>query len=337
MGQAGTPGQCADANPDFCTSIVRTDNTGQTWHGGPAPKTGAAAGATGVGGIRFLDGVNGWAFGPELWVTHDAGNTWHQLATDGQRVTDLETVDGRAYALWASCSASSSVSFASDCTSFTLMTATATSDNWVPVGGPTNGLTNGGNPTSAAIGLFGSVGYLLAPDGTLYSGLAGSAWVKVGTAPCQPGPGAMANGLPGDSSFAVASSTFLAIACEGTTAPDLRIFTSANGGALWTAQPSLGASITFNYGAETSLSASSDGTLMLATTTGIYVRQAGSPDWVPSNATGSSAPAGGFTYVGMTTSMQGVAVPADTSLHEIWMTFDGGQIWQPTTPITPGN
>ena len=35
-------------------------------------------------------------------------------------------------------------------------------------------------------------------------------------------------------------------------------------------------------------------------------------------------PAGGFSYVGMTTDSQGVALPADTSLHEIWMTFDGG-------------
>jgi hypothetical protein len=39
-------------------------------------------------------------------------------------------------------------------------------------------------------------------------------------------------------------------------------------------------------------------------------------------------PPGGFTYVGMTTSEQGVALPADTSLHEIWMTRDGGQSWQ---------
>lgn len=336
IGQAGTPGHCADANPNFCTSIVRTDNTGQTWHGGPAPKTGAAAGATGVSGIRFLDGVNGWAFGPELWVTHDAGNSWHQLATDGQRVTDLEAVDGRAYALWATCSGTSSVSFASDCTSFTLMTTTATSDNWVPVGGATNDLTNGGNPTSAAIALFGSVGYLLAPDGTIYSGAVGSAWAKAGTAPCQPGPGAMANGLPGDSSFAVASATSLAIACEGSKAPDLAIATSSNAGAFWTPQPSLTSTGTL-YGAETSLSAESDGTLVLATTTGIYVRPAGSPQWEASNATGSTAPKGGFTYVGMTTSTQGVAVPADMSLHEVWVTVDGGQIWQPSTPITPGN
>jgi hypothetical protein len=35
----------------------------------------------------------------------------------------------------------------------------------------------------------------------------------------------------------------------------------------------------------------------------------------------------------MTTPSQGVAVPYDASLHEIWMTTDGGQNWYPV-PIT---
>jgi len=39
----------------------------------------------------------------------------------------------------------------------------------------------------------------------------------------------------------------------------------------------------------------------------------------------------------MTTDTQGVAVPANASLHEIWMTSDGGQTWAHTTPITPGS
>jgi hypothetical protein len=337
IGQAGTPGHCADANPDFCTSLVHTDDAGQTWHGGPAPKTGPPTGASGVSGIRFLDGVNGWAFGPELWVTHNAGNSWHQIPTDGQRVSDLETVDGRAYALWASCSGSMPFSFAWDCNSFTLMTTTADSDNWVPVGGLTNDLTNGGNPTSAVIALTGSVGLLLAPDGTLYSGPIGGTWVKAGTAPCQPGRGALANGLPGDAWLAMASPTQLAIACQGISASALHIFTSANGGAFWTQQPTLGASIGSDYGIATSLAAAPDGTLVLATTTGIYVRPAGSTQWESANASGASGPTGGFTYVGMTTNAQGVAVPAATSLHEIWMTLNGGQTWAPTTPITPGN
>ena len=74
---------------------------------------------------------------------------------------------------------------------------------------------------------------------------------------------------------------------------------------------------------------------MLATTTGIYALPSDGERWQPSSATGTGAPSGGFSYVGMTTNTQGVALPADTSLHEIWMTFDGGATWNPSTSITP--
>jgi hypothetical protein len=87
----------------------------------------------------------------------------------------------------------------------------------------------------------------------------------------------------------------------------------------------------------TSLAAAPDGTLVLATTRGLYVRTAGGSRWQASTASGPNAPRGGFSYAGMTTSTQGVAVPADGELHEIWMTFDAGRTWAPATSITPGN
>ena len=72
---------------------------------------------------------------------------------------------------------------------------------------------------------------------------------------------------------------------------------------------------------------------MLATGHGLYVLPAGGSQW--KSVTGG--PAGGFSYAGMTSDSQGVALPADTSLHEIWMTFDGGLTWAARTPIGPGN
>jgi hypothetical protein len=36
----------------------------------------------------------------------------------------------------------------------------------------------------------------------------------------------------------------------------------------------------------------------------------------------------GFTYVGMTSATQGVALGGDLNLHAIWMTTDGGKTWQ---------
>jgi hypothetical protein len=341
IGQAGTPGDCANKNGYICTSIARTDDAGQTWQGVHAPDTGAPSGTTGVGGIRFLNGSYGWAFGPELWATDDGGNNWSQVDTGGARVTDLETSDGRAYALWAACSGTSSAGFAADCTSYTLMTATAGSNDWTAVGGPTSGLTNGGGSAAAVLELTGSNGYLLAPDGTLYSGpIGGGAWSRAGTARCQPGYPPQANGLPGGALLALVNPNQLVMACNGisATTPPL-VYTSDDGGSLWTQLPAgswSGVRDLAGLGTMTSLAATPDGmTVTLATTTGIYVLSGGV--WEPSNATGTGAPEGGFSYVGMTTNHQGVALPADTSLREIWMTTDGGANWAPATSITPGN
>jgi hypothetical protein len=346
IGQAGTPGKCANVNGYICTSIARTDNAGQSWQGGPAPDTTGPNGPTGVSGIRFLNGTDGWAFGPELWATHDGGKSgsWTQVNTGGARVTDLEASGGRAYALFASCASPKNVSspgFAADCTSYTLKTAAAGSDNWVAVGSATSGLTNGGSAASAVLELTGSNGYLLAPDGTLYSGPIGGTWSRVGTAPCQPGSAPQANGLPGAAQLALVDSTQLAIACNGTSATSPpSVSTSDDSGANWTQQPAAAWSDISDlngFGITTSLAAAPNGTLTLATTAGIYILPAGDERWQPSDATGTRAPSGGFSYVGMTTDEQGVALPADTSLHEIWMTFDGGQTWRPATSITPGN
>jgi hypothetical protein len=343
IGQAGTPGDCANKDGYICTSVARTDDAGQTWLGVHAPDTGSPSGATGVGAIRFLNDTQGWAFGPELWATDDGGNTWTQVNTDGARVTDLETSGGRAYALFATCSTpggGSASDFAADCTSYTLKTATADGGTWTPVGPATTGLANGGAATSAVLQLTGTNGYLLAPDGALYSGAIGGTWSQVGTSLCKPGA-AQANGLPGAAQLALTNPTEVWIACGGTSAsePPLMV-NSANGGRSWTQLPAgswSGVGSLSDFGVTTSLAAAPSGALTLATTTGIYVLSADGAGWKPSNATGAGAPKGGFSYVGMTTADQGVAVPADTSLHEVWMTTDGGRTWAPATSITPGN
>jgi hypothetical protein len=334
IGPAGVAGHCQDPNPNFCISIVRTDDAGKTWHGGPAPQTSEPNGPVGVSGIRFLDGVNGWAFGPELWVTHDAGNHWYQIPTGGARVTDLETANGQAYALWAMCSGNDVAGFAADCTSYTLMTTTAGSDNWVPVGGATSGLTNSGAATSAVLALTGSVGYLVAPDGTLYSGPIGGTWQRVGTVPCQPGQ-ARADGLPYSIMLALQDSTELAVACTGPSFPAATVFTSDDGGANWSEQASTAWTGVTRPVTALSLASAPNGTLVLASSLGLDVLPAGSSQWRA--AGGLTASSSGFMYVGMTTDEQGVAVPIDTGLHEIWMTFDGGLTWAPRASITPGN
>jgi hypothetical protein len=252
--------------------------------------------------------------------------------TKGNRVTDLETAGDRAFALWANCSGVAGIWFAADCTSYTLMTTTAGSDNWQAVGGGTNGLTAGGAATSAVIALTGKTGYLLAPDGTLYSGPLNGAWQRVGTAQCQPGP-ASSSGLPGGALLALKNSTTVLVACNAPSG--VQVHTSADSGATWDTQPASAWSAVGDQASATSLAAAPDGTLTLATRNGIYVLPAGAPEWKQAQV--HNAPNGGFRYVGMTSNNQGVALPFDTTLHEIWMTFDGGLTWATQTPITPGN
>ncbi len=323
LGPAGTPGQCANANPYICTSVARTSDGGQTWHGLPAPDAGRPDGAAGVSGIRFLDGTNGWAFGPELWVTHDAGKTWTAVSTGGQRVTDLETAGTRAYALFARCGGSSSASFARGCTSYTLMTATAGSDQWAPAGRSTTGLTDQGAATSGMIALYGSTGYLAAPDGTLYSGPIGGSWQKAGVLPCQPGA-ALASGLPAQAQIALLSPARLVTYCAGgTAAAGPKVYQSADSGASWATAGQWPASAA---SAPASVAATSAGTLLLAAGNGIWLLRG--QTWEKAVVTGTSEPAGGFSYVGMTSPAQGVALPADTGLHAVYMTTDGGVTWQ---------
>jgi hypothetical protein len=341
IGQAGKPGSCQNKNAYICTSIARTDNAGTTWEGGPAPDTGAPSNATGVSGIRFLDGVDGWAFGPELWVTHDAGHSWQQENTDGARVTDLETVNGRAYALFATCGGSGAtepaVDWAYGCASYTLMTTTKGSNAWTPVSGATNGLTGGGAATSGYIALYGTTGFLVAPDGTLYSGPIGGAWTKASTMPCQPGNANYMTGQAAQAQLATISATQLATFCTGPTPTSPpKVYTSSDGGAIWT--PSSAQWPTGNPGGEAaSIAATADGTIVLGTLQGIAVLPPGATTWQPATIKGSMAANvnglvenGGFTYVGMTSPTQGVAISEDSAVNEIWLTFDGGHTWTPS-------
>src|SRR6266567_4466276 len=157
IGQALSPGHCAT---QFCTSVARTNDAGRTWAGVPAPVIGGPDGATGVGKIRFLDTEDGWAFGPQLFVTHTGGKTWAPVDTHGQRVTQLETVGNRVFAVFASCSGTGAA-YVTRCTSFSLYSSPASAEDWAPVGTATTGLTDGAASEAASLVLTGGRGYLL--------------------------------------------------------------------------------------------------------------------------------------------------------------------------------
>ncbi len=329
IGQAGTPGHCAT---QYCTSVARTNDAGRTWSGVPAPLTGAPDGATGVGQIRFLDLTDGWAFGPGLFVTHSAGKAWTAVETGGLRVTDLETVGTRVFALWASCTGTGGA-YASGCSTFTLYSAPASGGSWAPVGAATTGLTYGQSGQAPSLVLTSSRGYLLTADGTLYSGpVDGSAaWRKQSSLPdaCDVG-GTGAGGQPNGALLGAANASDLLLTCliPGSKASEQKlVYSSPNRGASWlalaTAPPA---------GIAASLAASPSESLMLATDRGIERLPKGEIAWQPATLAGP-APAGGFSYVGMTDDEQGIALPADPGAGTVWFTFDGGQTWKPS-PLT---
>jgi hypothetical protein len=330
IGQAGAPGHCGPPDPNICTSVAGTNDAGRSWHGMPAPVTGAPDGGAGVSQIRSLDGVHGWAFGPQLYATHDGSLHWRRIATHGMRVTGLETVSGVAFAIWARC-AGTGTDFAAGCTSFSLYSSPAGQDAWTPVAGVTRLGASGGAPASAQLVLTGSRGYLLAPGGQLFSGPVTSRphWHLVasapGTLPCSPGA-AEVDGHPLQAMLA-STGPGLALLCADQSSGGTQtktLYYSADGGRTWRR-----AGLAPAAGIAISLSGTPDGPVMVATSDGIDVSTSapgnGAVTW--QTARGAGAP-GGYSYVGMTTSAQGVAVPVKLGLDAVWFTYDGGAVWQ---------
>lgn len=332
LGQAGTPGQCANANPDICTSVAETADAGRTWRGVPAPPTGAPDGGTGVSQIRFIDPSTGWAFGPELWATHDGGHTWTRVNTHGMRVTGLETAGSEAYAVFARCTGTGPA-FAAACTHVSLYSSPVNNSDWTPmISAP--GLGNGYVSAKVVLGQGPAgtpQGYFYEPDGMVAAGpaLPGSTWQNAGRQPAPCGPlGAQQDGQPAGGQLAATGQGGLALACPGTTGSHQEtIYTSADGGQTWQQQATLTV-----RGTATSLAEGSGGELTLATTRGIYTSSDAGQSWQHT----ARGVAGGFSYVGLTSPTQGVAVPAQPgSYHGVWMTTDGGQTWQ-SQPVTNG-
>jgi hypothetical protein len=328
IGQAGTAGGCASR---YCTSLAGTTDYGQKWFGVSAPQTGPPDGASGVGQLRFLNRQYGWAFGPQLWVTDDAGAHWELEQTDGMRVTDLETANGRAFALFATCTGSGP-QFGAQCSRFSLYSSVAGSDQWQRVPGLTANLPQAepGQPASASLVLAGGTGYLLTPSGQLFSGpLTGAAWTMADVqAPCSPGPPGPA-GQPTGALLAAGSGQLILVCNSATSAgSDSQtkvVMHSSNGGTSWST-----AGDAPSTGIATSVAAAQGNVVVLATDSGLYLSGNGGTSWQLAETSPAGAATGqrGFAYVGMTSSTNGVALPADPSLHEVYITTNGGSAWQ---------
>ncbi len=203
------------------------------------------------------------------------------------------------------------------------------------MGAATTGLAGGTAGATASLALTGGRGYLLGPDGTLYAGpVDGSAaWQKVAAQPHACDAGTPSGQAQPGSLFATAASSELVLAClspasDSSVAPPSSeqklIFSSADGGASWKRMGQAPAA-----GIAYSLAASPSQSLVLATDRGIELLPPGESTWRVATLT-AAFPAGGFSYVGMTTDEQGIALPADPAAGAVWFTYDGGQTWTPS-------
>jgi hypothetical protein len=319
IGQAGTPGHCATKD---CTSLAGTGNYGQGWYGVSAPVAPGPAQPAGVSQLRFANTEDGWAYGPGLWETSAGGWPWSRVDTGGLRVTDLEAVGNRAFAIAASCSGSG-VGVASGCTGFSVYTLTAGSTTWTPVAVPAayRQMTTTVPSSATLVIAGGQTVYVLTPSGAVLSGpVSGDGLHVAGQAPagCLPGR-AQADGQP--TGAQLTAGTKLLLACDTTTenGPQLTELYSSASGAQWTRVGPIA-----HQGDATSLTTAASGQAVLATTDGLYYLPDGGGTWQQASVAG---PVGSFSYVGLTTPTDGVAVPGDAKLGEIFVTVDGGKAW----------
>jgi len=304
--------------PAPCTLVAATRNYGGRWTAVGAPP----AASSGVSQIRFADPRDGWAFGPQLYATHDGGKRWAKVTSVGVPVVDLSAVSGRVLAVAAAGCKTTGSRHAAGCTSFTLYSASTTGRTWQTLAGGTGQVTPGG------LQLTPSYGYLLAGS-RLWSGSLAGGWRPVVISPATPAtPPCLSNaaqrGLIAPTPASSPRAGTLYLVCGLTAGQPSSVYASGDGGRTWQARGTRGLPTSATA---TSLAVSPAGRLVLATTAGIYF-SADARTW--RRAAVDRQVTGGFGFVGMTTATNGVAVPVNSGLHEVFITRDGGRTWRPS-------
>ena len=244
----------------LCTTVAGTSDYGRTWTKVDAPPAGPPSGRTGVSQVRFLDGDNGWAYGPELYATHNGGATWTKISGLNGRVIDLATVGVQAYAVVARCGGPGS-DFAAQCSRFALYSTPYNDDNWQPVTGASGRLP----VRPGGLQLTGQYGYLLAGSTLFVGSPSGGAWQKV-TPASGLVPACLRGGSGSSGLLAPGANSDLYLLCPSASGAHGVLYTSIDAGQTWQKSGPFTGS-----GPVTSLAvAPTSGTLVAATSTGIF-------------------------------------------------------------------
>lgn len=301
-----------------CPAIAHTLDAGKTWKRIPAPNTkigtqplGGSPNVTtpGIAGLRFADANDGWAFGPELWATHDGGATWKQLdVLTGGTVVALESARGTTHAV-----------LYDGAQDFRIASAPFAGDAWgvspvkIPVGA--------GPVPNIQLVLSGDGGWVLQNDRTVVDGarLVGGTW-KTWQPVC-------AN-VTGPAFIGASSATDIAAACDvgqWSSPQGDHLFVSRDGGVTFTETGPRNPILDTASG----LATPGRSTIVIAGLDSHGAALVGSFD---SGRTWTKVLGGGnvlYSDLGFTTTTQGVVIsdaPATGAGH-LLMTHDGGRTW----------
>jgi hypothetical protein len=265
----------------------------------------------GVSQIRFADPLDGWAFGPELWSTHDGGVHW----TKGNLTVEaLEAAAGRVHAVALEPS-----------NAYEIETSPTSTDAWVTTGS----LQLGAGPVPEPdLVLQGTTGWAIEDDREVVSGahLVAGRWVPW-AAPCANNGGIAVISAPTISSMAAVCEEGIWGPSGYSGPPAARAIFSSTGGA------------TFFLGGTVPGTADASGTVVASPGPGVSVTDAFvgtsyelvetlnyAKSWQVVATAPESRP---FTYLGFTSSSQGVAIESGSQSAVMLMTFDGGRVWSP--------
>ena len=261
--------------------MAHTTDDGQTWEGAPAPPVD-------LQGTRFADGRDGWAFGPDVWATHDGGRTWRDVFKGN--VTTLEAAAGSAFAV----------------VDDHVFAAGVAGDDWKPVG-----------PDPVAAGALlarhGAAGYVAAADGTVIE-VSPNGLTRRG-APCGSTPPA---GLAAVTTVDVAA---LCVADAGAGSSTKALVISHDSAATWQAAGSPP-----RAGQPTGLAAATSTSYVVGAASGatfLYRTADGGATWtaVLDDTADGGAP---ISDLGFTDADHGVAILGRSQLLR---SLDGGATW----------
>lgn len=285
----------------------------------PAPATTVATaspdGATaeaGISGIRFADADNGWAFGPDLWATHDGGRTWSRIdrSAVGGAVLALETARGTTHV----------VVDPGQGGDFKIATSPIARDEFAAAG---VSLPVGAGPVpELQLVLSGDAGWVLQNDRTVVNGArlrdgAWSAWTPV----CRD--------VVGPAYLAASSATDLVAACDVGLWGDPKgghLYVSTSGG-----ETAVETGTRIPVALTGAIASGTTDTVVLSGTTPDGTRSVLEATFDRGRTWSQVLDLGSAQAVdlGFTTADQGVVIAVDPAgSSRLYMTRDGGHTWQ---------